>query len=84
MDVTELVRKRLKYLLEVNKLPINRLATYSGIPASTLKNILYSKSENPGIETIKALCDGLDITLVDFFSSKEFAEPWKANSKTIR
>ena len=84
MDAAELVKKRIKYLLKVNNLPMHRLSTYSGIPASTLKNIIYSKSGNPGIVTIKAICDGLDISLVDFFSSPEFDEPWKAKSKTIR
>ncbi|MBQ9975181.1 MAG: helix-turn-helix transcriptional regulator [Clostridia bacterium] len=76
MDVTLLVRYRIKQLLKEKNLPIHRLATYSGIPASTLKNILYAQSANPGIDTIAKICDGLEMSLVEFFSSVEFTDPW--------
>ena len=55
-------------------MPIHKLAMESGVPPSTIKNILYGKSKNPGIVTIKMLCDGLNISLVDFFDTKEFRE----------
>ena len=51
---------------------INKLATESGVAPSTIKNILYGKSRNPGIVTLKMLCDGFGITIVDFFSTEEF------------
>ena len=51
---------------------INKLAIESGVSPSTVKSILYGKSKNPGIVTIKMLCDGLGITLTDFFSTDEF------------
>ena len=51
---------------------INRLASLSALPPSSLKNILYGKSQNPRILTIKLLCDGLGITLGEFFSTPEF------------
>ena len=38
----------------------------------TVKNILYEKSTNPGIVTLKMLCDGLDISLTEFFDTDEF------------
>jgi hypothetical protein len=44
----------------------------SGLPPSSIKNILYGKSQNPKIVTIKILCDGLGITLGEFFSTSEF------------
>lgn len=53
---------------------IHKLSTESAVPPSTIKNILYGKSVNPGIVTIKMLCDGLGITLVDFFDTSEFRE----------
>ena len=53
---------------------INKLATESGIAPSTIKNILYGKSKNPGIVTIKMLCDGMDVSLQEFFNTKEFEE----------
>ncbi len=53
-------------------LTINKLATLAGMPPSSVKNILYGKSRNPKLVTIKLLCDGLDMTLGEFFSAKEF------------
>ena len=51
---------------------INRLATVCALPPSSIKNILYGKSQNPKLLTIKMICDGLDITLGEFFSTPEF------------
>lgn len=77
MHVNDCVQKRIKQLLNENNLTMYKLAQYSGIPYTTLKSIIYSEYPNPTIEVIKHICDGLGITLVDFFSSPEFAEPWK-------
>ena len=51
---------------------INALATSAAVPPSTLKNIVSGVSKNPGIVTIKMLCDGLDISLTEFFDTEEF------------
>ncbi len=51
---------------------INKLATESGVAPSTVKNILYGKSSNPGIVTLKYLCDGLGISLYEFFDKECF------------
>ncbi len=48
------------------------MATESAVPPSTIKNVLYGKSRNPGIVTLKMLCDGLGISLIEFFDSEEF------------
>ena len=42
------------------------------LPPSSVKNILYGRSSDPKILTIKKICDGLDITLAEFFSTPEF------------
>ena len=67
------VKNRLVFLCGEKKITINKLATESGIAPSTIKNILYGKSTNPGIVTLKKLCDGLDISLTEFFNTKEFS-----------
>lgn len=72
MNTYEAVKTRLMKLLYDKKISIHRLALESGVPPSTIKNVLYGKSMNPGIVTIKMLCDGLGITLCEFFSSEEF------------
>ena len=51
---------------------IYKLAMESAVPPSSIKNILYGKSQNPGIVTIKMLCDGFGISLVEFFDTEEF------------
>ena len=43
-----------------------------GLPPSSIKNILYGKSQNPKLLTVKMICDGLDIILGEFFSTEEF------------
>ena len=72
MTTTEAVRDRILHLCEERGLTINRLATSCALPPSSIKNILYGKSQNPKLLTIKMLCDGLDITLGEFFSTPEF------------
>lgn len=51
---------------------INALARSAGMPPTTVKNILNGASKNPGIVTIKMLCDGLDISLIEFFDTEDF------------
>lgn len=72
MDTYMVVKNRILYLCEEKKITINKLATESGVAPSTIKNILYGKSQNPGIVTLKMLCDGLGISLIEFFDTYEF------------
>ena len=72
MTTIEAVRNRILILCGERGITINRLATLSALPPSSIKNILYGKSENPKLITIKMICDGLDITLADFFDTVEF------------
>ena len=72
MDTISAVRTRILRLCEEHNLTINRLATLSALPPSSVKNILYGKSNNPKLITIKMMCDGLGITLGEFFSTPEF------------
>lgn len=66
------VKIRILRLCEQRNMSINRLATVCALPPSSIKNILYGKSCNPKLLTIKMICDGLDMTLAEFFSSPEF------------
>ncbi|MBQ8344883.1 MAG: helix-turn-helix transcriptional regulator [Clostridia bacterium] len=72
MDTYTTVKNRILQLLGEKKMSIRKLAMESAVPPSSIKNILYGKSVNPGIVTIKMLCDGFGITLVDFFATEEF------------
>ena len=72
MNTVTAVRYRILSLCGERGISINKLATISALPPSSIKNILYGKSQNPKLITIKMLCDGLDITLGEFFSTPEF------------
>lgn len=72
MDTISVVRDRILQLCGEREISINKLATMSALPPSSIKNILYGKSQNPKLITIKMICDGLDITLGEFFSTSEF------------
>lgn len=72
MDTYTAVKNRLLVLCAERKMSIHKLSTESAVPPSTIKNILYGKSKNPGVVTIKMLCDGLGISLVDFFGTDTF------------
>lgn len=74
MDTYTAVKNRILQLLGEKNMSIHKLAMESAVAPSSIKNIMYGKSVNPGIVTIKMLCDGFGITLVEFFDAKEFAE----------
>lgn len=72
MDTITAVKNRILQLCGQREITINKLASISALPPSSIKNILYGKSHNPKLITIKMLCDGLGITLGEFFSTPEF------------
>lgn len=72
MNTKEAVAARIIELCKEHNLAINALANISGIPPSSVYSLLNEKSQNPGVVTIKKLCDGLEITLREFFNSSLF------------
>ena len=72
MNTVTAVCNRILQLCEEQGITINGLATISGLPPSSIQNLLYGKSLNPKIVTINMICDGLNITLREFFSTSEF------------
>ena len=72
MDMQETIAQRIRQLCKQKGLTPNGLATTSAVPQATIKSILNGESKNPGAVTIKKLCDGLEITLGEFFSTPEF------------
>ena len=72
MNTKNAVANRIIELCNEKNMAINALANISGISPSTLYSVLNEKSQNPGIVTIKKLCDGLDISLREFFDDDIF------------
>lgn len=72
MNITDAVKKRFEELCYQRGLNYCKLASISGVPYTTVKSIFYNKSKNPGVATIKKLCDGLGITITEFFDTEYF------------
>lgn len=72
MDTLGALKNRILSLCGERNISVNKLATMCALPPSSVKNILYGKSLNPKLLTIKMICDGLDITLAEFFDTEEF------------
>lgn len=72
MNVGEAVRLRIIDLCRENDITVNKLAMISGLTQSTLNNIISGRNNSTTIATIKKICDGLEISLVDFFDTELF------------
>lgn len=72
MTTAQCVAKRIVELCMERNMAINALARSAGVHPSTVKSVVNGVSKNPGIVTIKMLCDGLDISLTEFFDTEEF------------
>ena len=72
MNAKDAVAQRIQELCAEHGITVNELANQSGIAPSTVYSMLNEKSKNPGIVTIHILCDGLGITLWDFFHNPIF------------
>jgi len=66
------VKERILKLCKERNLSINRLCSISGVTQSTVNNIVSGRNNSATVATIKKLCDGLEITLEDFFASDLF------------
>ncbi len=72
MSVKDVVVKRFLELCNERNIKINELANLSGVTPSTAYSMFDEKRRDVSIVTIKKFCDGLDITLGEFFSTKDF------------
>ncbi|MBR7133873.1 MAG: helix-turn-helix transcriptional regulator [Clostridia bacterium] len=72
MNTKNAVAQRIINLCNQKNIAINALANMAGISPSTLYSVLNEKSQNPGVVTIKKLCDGLEISLREFFDDDIF------------
>lgn len=72
MKVGEAVRQRILDLCDQRDISVNMLCTLSGVTQSTVNNIISGRNGSTTVATVKKLCDGLEITLGEFFSTPEF------------
>ena len=73
MDIGEAVRLRILELCREHHITVNKLSTLSGITQSTLNNIVSGRNKSATVSTVKKICDGLELSILDFFSSDLFS-----------
>ena len=74
MCIGEAVKERILELCQEKNISINKLSTMSGVTQSTVNNIVSGRNRSANISTIKKLCDGLGITIEQFFDSDLFRD----------
>lgn len=72
MNAKQAVAIRIQELCKERGITVNTLANMAGTSPSTIYSMLNAKSKNPGVVTIHQVCDGLEITLREFFDSPIF------------
>ena len=74
MNTKEAVASRIIGLCQERNIAVNALANISGVASSTIYSMLNLKNQNLGVVSIKKICDGLQITVREFFDSELFDE----------
>lgn len=74
MRVGEAVRLRILELCTQRNLSVNRLSALSGMTQSTLNNIVSGRNNSATVSTVKKICDGLEITIQEFFDADLFRD----------
>lgn len=74
MNTYEMIKKRLIFLCNEKGITINKLATNSNLTPSTVYSLLNEERHDIGVVVLKKLCDGLDISIPDFFDSDIFRD----------
>ncbi len=74
MGIGEAVRRRILALCDERGLSVNKLSILCGVTQSTLNNIVSGRNKSTTVSTVKKICDGLDITITEFFDDELFAD----------
>jgi len=72
MNIGQAVQERILELCRQRSISVNKLSTMSGVTQSTVNNIVSGRNNSTTVSTIKKLCDGLGITIEEFFNSELF------------
>jgi transcriptional regulator with XRE-family HTH domain len=72
MNTSQAIINRILELCKERNITVGKLCTNAGTTGSTISDIINGVTKNPGILTLKKLCDALGITLSEFFDTDEF------------
>ena len=74
MELSYAIQNRIIDLCDEQNISLNKLATKSGLPFSTIFSIFYGKSKSPRLSTILHICEGFNIDLSEFFNAPIFED----------
>lgn len=72
ITVKNAVAARFAALCVQRNIKLNELATLSGVTPSTVYSLMDDSRRDVSVITVKKLCDGLGISMGEFFSAPEF------------
>lgn len=72
MNAKDAVGLRIQVLCTKYEITVNELARKCGVAPSTIYSMMNEKSKNPGVVSIQKICDGLDISVREFFNDSLF------------
>ena len=72
MNAKQAVAVRIQELCKERGITVNTLANMAGTSPSTIYSMLNTKSQNPGVVSLQKICDGLEISIRDFFNDELF------------
>ena len=74
MTIGQACKLRIIELCKERDITVNKLSIISGITQSTLNNIVSGRNNSVTVSTLKKICDGLEISINDFFTSELFSD----------
>lgn len=74
MQIGQAVRLRILELCLERNLSINKLSGMCGLTQSTINNIVSGRNNSATVSTVKKICDGLEITILEFFDCPLFQD----------
>lgn len=74
MELNQAVSKRLRQLLQERGMTQYQLFSKTGVPKSTIHNIIHCSYDSVKLRIIHEICQGLEISIADFFQSSLFEE----------
>lgn len=81
MQLSDAIRKRIKYYLKIKNMKIWDLCKATGIPCSTISTFMSGKTELLKLDTLLHICEGFNITLGEFFTDPVFDNTYQENDK---
>ena len=72
MRIDAAVQDRIMELCAENHMTLNKLASVCAMSQSTLNNIVSKRNKSTTVATIQKICDGLEMTICDFFNTETF------------